>query len=120
MAKTYFSGKMELKMWNILVLTGIILKICDAYDRQFLKMENCTSSGRTMVIHECLIKDNKVNVRVTVLPANKNNTNIKVGSVSKKYQIHNFIFFSKVLNFTNLKKEFLRKYSSYQKSEDVC
>jgi len=31
------------------------------YFRKFLKIENCTTSGKTSAIEECEIKDNKMN-----------------------------------------------------------
>ena len=32
------------------------------YHRTFLKMENCTTSGKTSVIEECQFKDSKLNL----------------------------------------------------------
>lgn len=32
-----------------------------AYNRKFLKIENCTTSGKTALIDECSIKNNKIN-----------------------------------------------------------
>ena len=44
------------------ILTFLIL-MCQiqAYSRKFLKIENCTTSGRSAIIDECSIKNNKIN-----------------------------------------------------------
>lgn len=60
------------------LLILIIFNNCKCYDRKFLKVENCTATGKTVVIHDCAIRDNKINVNVDVLPANRNSTKVAV------------------------------------------
>jgi len=47
-------------MWlkKFLIIFKIII-FTNGYGRKFLKIENCSSSGETMVIEECYLKDNK-------------------------------------------------------------
>jgi len=51
--------------------------LCEGYDRKFLEVENCTASGRTVIIHE-RFRDNKINVKVDILPSNKNSSKVGV------------------------------------------
>lgn len=83
---------LPIKLTKIFILLQIYSTFCNAYERKFLKMENCTSTGRTIMIHICEVKDNKVNARLTVLPSNKNSTNIRV-SPSKSTKKNKFAFF---------------------------
>ncbi|KAL7013187.1 hypothetical protein ACKWTF_015243 [Chironomus riparius] len=61
-----------------LIVIFITFKNCNGYDRKFLKMENCTSTGKTAVIQDCEVRDNRVNAKVTILPSNKNSSNIRL------------------------------------------
>lgn len=64
---------------NVKILFLLILSnLCEGYDRKFLIVENCTASGKTVIIHDCAVRDNKINVKVDVLPSNKNSSKVGV------------------------------------------
>ena len=49
-----------------LVLILLIPTFAEAYNRKFLKIENCTTSGKTSVIEECQFKDSRFNFSLRI------------------------------------------------------
>lgn len=58
-----------MKPQTLLILTLILMvfTFVDSYNRKFLKIENCTTSGKTSVIEECQFKGSRFNFSLKVL-----------------------------------------------------
>ena len=83
----------------LLLLAFLIFCKTEAYSRKFLKIENCTSSGRHTIVEECFLKDNKFNFVFRFV----NGTNVAIVSLinyftnlTSKFEFYNLKILSKI------------------------
>ncbi|KAL7013185.1 hypothetical protein ACKWTF_015241 [Chironomus riparius] len=57
---------MILKVLVIFVQILFILTFVGSYNRRFLKIENCTTSGKTSIIEVCEFKDSRLNISLRI------------------------------------------------------
>ncbi|KAL7013183.1 hypothetical protein ACKWTF_015239 [Chironomus riparius] len=63
---------MKFKLFAILLITLVVVLHIEAYSRNFLKIENCTSSGKSSVIEECSIINNRLNIVIRIFGGSNN------------------------------------------------
>ena len=63
---------MNVEFFKILVIAIAVVPYNEAYSRRFLKIENCTSTGKTSVVEECSIINNRLNIVLRIFNGTNN------------------------------------------------
>lgn len=55
-----------------ILIIMLVVPYLEGYSRKFLKIENCTSTGKTSVIEECSIINNRLNIAIRIFNGSNN------------------------------------------------